>query len=355
MLADRAFARASGSDPIDGNAVRLLRDAAENFPAWLDAIRGAKHSIFFEMYIFGDDAVGREFAEALAERAQAGVEVYVVYDWFGSLGAGPLWKILIAAGAQVRSFNPLRFDSPLGWLTRDHRKTIVVDGRVAFVSGLCVSARWNGDPGRGMEPWRDTGVEIRGPAVAEIGQAFAQVWLAAGGGALRNELRTFRGLDRAAGRYADQGDRGCTERHGNLPARSRDRLVRPPAFVADRCVLRRYRRLCAGARRGGARRCRRPIDGPRRQRHSGTVAVVARRLSAAAAGRCAGVRVERNHAACEERGRRRPLDAYRVDQSQHRELDGQLRARRRHRGRRIRIGDGHAVRESISSARRKSC
>ena len=107
MLADRAFARASGSDPIDGNAVRLLRDAAENFPAWLDAIRSAKQSIFFEMYIFGDDDVGREFAEALAERAQAGVQVYVVYDWFGSLGAGPLWKILVAAGAQVRSFNPL--------------------------------------------------------------------------------------------------------------------------------------------------------------------------------------------------------------------------------------------------------
>jgi len=190
VLAERAFARASGSDPIDGNAVQLLRDAAENFPAWLDAIRGAKQSIFFEMYIFGDDAVGREFAEALAERASAGVQVYVVYDWFGSLGAGPLWKILVAAGAQVRSFNPLRFDSPLGWLTRDHRKTIVVDGRVAFVSGLCVSARWNGDPSRGMEPWRDTGVEIRGPAVAEIAQAFAQVWLAAGGGALRSELRS---------------------------------------------------------------------------------------------------------------------------------------------------------------------
>ena len=187
-LADRAFARAAGSDPIGDNAVRLLRDAAENFPAWLQAIREAKRSILFEMYIFGDDIVGREFAEALAERARGGVEVHVVYDWFGSLGAGPLWKILIDAGANVRSFNPLRFDSPLGWLTRDHRKTIVVDGNVAFVSGLCVSQRWNGDAGRGMEPWRDTGVEIRGPAVAEIAHAFGQVWLAAGGAALREDI-----------------------------------------------------------------------------------------------------------------------------------------------------------------------
>ena len=180
-IADRAFARAAGSDPIGGNAVRLLRDAGENFPAWLSAIRGAQHSILFEMYIFGDDPVGREFVDALAERAAAGIKVHVVYDWFGSLGAGPLWKTLAAAGAHVRSFNPLRFDSPLGWLTRDHRKTIVVDGLVAFVSGLCVSERWKGNPERGMEPWRDTGVEIRGPAVAEIEHAFAQVWHASGG------------------------------------------------------------------------------------------------------------------------------------------------------------------------------
>ena len=189
-LADRAFARAAGSDPIGGNAVRLLRDAAENFPAWLEAIRRAERLILFESYIFEDDAVGHEFAEVLAERARAGVQVHVVYDWFGSLGAGSLWKILIAAGAQVRGFNPLRLDSPLGWLARDHRKTIAIDGRIAFVTGLCVSARWNGDPRRHMEPWRDTGVEIRGPAVAEIEQAFAQVWLACGGKALPPELLT---------------------------------------------------------------------------------------------------------------------------------------------------------------------
>jgi cardiolipin synthase len=188
--ADRAFARAAGTDPIGGNAVRLLLDAAGNFPAWLAAIRGAKRSILFESYLVSDDEVGREFAEALAEKARAGVEVHVIYDWFGSLGAGALWKRLLAAGAHVRAFNPLRFESPLGWLARDHRKTIAIDGRVAFVTGLCVSARWQGDPRRGMEPWRDTGVEIIGPAVAEVERAFAQVWLACGGSPLRPELLT---------------------------------------------------------------------------------------------------------------------------------------------------------------------
>ncbi len=232
-LADRAFARASGSDPIDGNAVRLLLDAAENFPAWLDAIRCAKRLILFESYIFADDSVGREFVDALAERSRAGVQVRVVYDWFGSLGAGALWKALAAAGAEVRGFNPLRLDSPLGWLARDHRKTVAVDGRVAFVSGLCVSARWNGDPRRGMEPWRDTGVEIRGPAVAEIERAFAAVWIACGGAELPTELLRVKLVRRSGGRHAPARDRGRSERNRDLSARSGHCVLRATAAVAD--------------------------------------------------------------------------------------------------------------------------
>jgi cardiolipin synthase len=180
-LADQAFARAAGSPSIDGNAVRLLQDAAENYPAWLDAIRAAERSILFENYIVDDDAVGREFAEALAAKAQAGVTVRVVYDWLGTWRADALWSRVIGAGAQVHAFNRPRIDSPLGWFSRDHRKTIVVDGRIGFVSGLCVSATWNGDRARKMDPWRDTGVEIRGPAVAELTRAFADVWKACGG------------------------------------------------------------------------------------------------------------------------------------------------------------------------------
>ncbi len=183
-LADRAFARASGSDPIDGNAVRLLLDAEQNYPAWLEAIRGAERSILFESYMVDDDAVGREFADALAAKARAGVDVRVVYDWLGSRGAGALWAQLAAAGAQTRAFNPPRIDSPFGWFSRDHRKTITVDGRIGFVTGVCISAKWLGDPARRMEPWRDTGVEIHGPAVAEIARAFAQVWEASGGAPL---------------------------------------------------------------------------------------------------------------------------------------------------------------------------
>jgi cardiolipin synthase len=87
------------------------------------------------------------------------------------------WRSLIEAGGELRCFNPPRLDSPLGWLSRDHRKSICVDGRVAFVTGLCASRRWLGDPARSIEPWRDTGVELRGPAVADVERAFAQVWM----------------------------------------------------------------------------------------------------------------------------------------------------------------------------------
>jgi cardiolipin synthase len=186
-LTDRAFARAAGSLPIDGNAVRLLQDAHENFPAWLAAIRGAERSIRFENYIFEDDDVGCEFVDALAAKARAGIDVRVVYDWLGSHRAGNLWARLDGSGASVLGFNRPRLDSPLGWLTRDHRKTIVVDDSLAFVSGLCISAKWLGDSGRQMEPWRDTGIEIRGPAVAELANAFETVWKACGGRPLRHD------------------------------------------------------------------------------------------------------------------------------------------------------------------------
>jgi cardiolipin synthase len=201
-LYDRAFTRAAGSPRIEGNAVRLLRDAADNYPAWLSAIRSATHTILFESYLFEDDGVGREFAAALAAKARAGVRVRIVYDCLGSRGSGGLWQGLRDAGAQVRGFNPFRLDSPLGWLSRDHRKTIAIDGCIGFVSGVCVSAEWCGDAERRFEPWRDTGVEIRGPAVAELEQAFAQVWLACGGDALAADDLTAPDTHSLAGRIA---------------------------------------------------------------------------------------------------------------------------------------------------------
>jgi cardiolipin synthase len=181
VVADQAFSRAAGAPLVHGNSVRLLRDGAENYPAWLDAIAGARESIHFECYIVHDDEVGHRFADALIARARDGVRVYLVYDWLGALKtSGRFWRRLREGGVEVRCFNPPRFDEPFGWIARDHRKSLVVDGGIAFVTGLCVGKAWEGYPERGLAAWRDTGVEIRGPAVADVARAFADAWAACG-------------------------------------------------------------------------------------------------------------------------------------------------------------------------------
>jgi len=181
-LADQVFSRVAGAPLVRGNTVRLLRDAAENYPAWLAAIGSARHAVHFENYIVHDDAVGRRFADALREKAREGVPVRVVYDWFGCLGksSARFWRRLSEGGVDVRCYNPPRLSQPLGWIGRDHRKCLVVDGRVAFVTGLCVGTMWEGEAERGLPGWRDTGVEVRGPAVATVAHAFADSWAATG-------------------------------------------------------------------------------------------------------------------------------------------------------------------------------
>ncbi|MFL6257259.1 MAG: phospholipase D-like domain-containing protein [Pyrinomonadaceae bacterium] len=177
-IVDKAYARATGSPLIPGNGVRLLIDAAQNYPAWLEAIKSAQHTIHFESFIIHEDEVGREFAEALSAKAREGVKVRVVYDWLGAVGktSRRFWRNLRDAGIEVKGFNPPRFDEPFSWFNRDHRKMISVDGKLGFVMGLCVGRDWVGRHEKSIDPWRDTGVEIRGPAVADMDAAFARVW-----------------------------------------------------------------------------------------------------------------------------------------------------------------------------------
>jgi cardiolipin synthase A/B len=182
LLPDSALTRVAEAPLIHGNDVTLLQDGVQNYPAWLDAIRSAQRTIHFESYIMRDDDVGAVFADALRERAQIGVRVRVVYDWLGAFGKTPrrFWRSLDRAGVEVRRFNPPRALSPFTWLHRDHRKSLTVDGTDAFVSGLCVGREWIGDPGRGIDAWRDTGIALRGPAVRAVDDAFACVWAATG-------------------------------------------------------------------------------------------------------------------------------------------------------------------------------
>ena len=181
-LATHAFSRTAGAPLVHGNRIRLLRDARENYPAWLDAIRGARRHVHFEMYFIEEDASGREFANALTGKAREGVAVRLVYDWLGGFrrASRRFWNALRDAGVEVRCYNPPALDSPLGWLSRDHRKMLAVDGEIGFITGLCIADAWAGYPARGIEPWRDTGIEIRGPALAELERAFATTWASCG-------------------------------------------------------------------------------------------------------------------------------------------------------------------------------
>jgi cardiolipin synthase len=178
VIPEEAFSRIAEAPLVRNNGVRILKDAAENYPAWLEAIENAERYIHFESYIIHEDEQGEIFARALIKKAGEGVKVRLIYDWLGGLGStsGRFWKMLRDGGVEVRCFNYFDFTRPLAWVSRDHRKTIVVDGEVAFVTGLCVGRMWVGDPEKGIEPWRDTGVEIYGPAVADVDRAFADVW-----------------------------------------------------------------------------------------------------------------------------------------------------------------------------------
>jgi cardiolipin synthase len=181
-LTDQAFFRTAGAHLIPGNRVTLLRDAEENYPAWIAAIESAERSIHFESYIIHEDDAGRQFTDLLIRKAGEGVRVRVIYDWVGSFrhASRRFWRHLADGGVEVRAFNPPHVSSPFAWVSRDHRKTISVDGRISFVSGLCVGQRWVGYPERGIGPWRDSGLQIEGPAILDIERAFAGAWAATG-------------------------------------------------------------------------------------------------------------------------------------------------------------------------------
>jgi cardiolipin synthase len=166
-----------GPSLVGGNRVSILENGIEIFPAMLSAIAAAEKSVHMEMYIFWSDGVGARFRDALAERAQRGVEVRVLLDGVGS-PKGLARKdvaILRRAGARVEFFRPVR-----PWMLdvlnrRTHRRILVVDGRVGFTGGVGIADVWDGNADS-PEHWRDTQVRIEGPAVAQMQSAFQENW-----------------------------------------------------------------------------------------------------------------------------------------------------------------------------------
>jgi cardiolipin synthase len=161
-----------------GNAVRLLRNGAETFPAWLEAIEAARVRISLEMYIFSDDAIGRKFADALIAAARRGVEVRLIYDFVGCRDTpAEFFDRLRKHRVHVIAYHRHRFWRPRFWalLRRNHRKTLVCDGRIAFAGGLNISNEWVAQDDGG-EGWHDAAIQVEGPAVATIEATFLRTW-----------------------------------------------------------------------------------------------------------------------------------------------------------------------------------
>lgn len=166
-----------GPSILEGNHVEALQNGREIFPAMLEAIRSATRSVTFETYIYWSGEIGREFSEALAERARAGVPVNVTIDWAGSAKMDDaLLERMREAGVHVERYRPLRWYS-LGRLNnRTHRKILVVDGRVGFTGGVGIADQWQGDA-EDERHWRDMHFRLEGPAVAQLQAAFIDNWI----------------------------------------------------------------------------------------------------------------------------------------------------------------------------------
>ncbi|CAN5856852.1 phospholipase D-like domain-containing protein [soil metagenome] len=184
-----ALEGAIGSSPlVAGNTVVLLQDGPSTYKAMFAAIDAARDHIDMETYILEDDDVGKKFAATLIAKQQAGVQVNLIHDSVGTLGTPKaFFQALIDAGVKVLEFNPINpLTAKAGWDVnqRDHRKLLVVDGKIAILGGINISSVYSGGsasqhtekrPASGL-PWRDTDLQITGPVVAEFQKLFMQTW-----------------------------------------------------------------------------------------------------------------------------------------------------------------------------------
>ena len=176
-----------GPPILDGNDVRTLINGDNIFPAMLEAIRSAKRTVTFETFIYWSGSIGKEFVEALSERARAGVKTHVMLDYLGSMKMdGESLEAMKAAGVEVE-----RYHKPIWWHlgrlnNRTHRKTLVVDGTLGFTGGVGIADTWRGQA-QDPEHWRDTHFRVTGPVVAQMQSVFTDNWIKATGRVLHGE------------------------------------------------------------------------------------------------------------------------------------------------------------------------
>lgn len=178
--ADPQFQRSLGvmlGPPIvEGNRFEALQNGEQIFPAMLAAIRGAQRTVCFETYIYWSGDIGRQFAEAFAERARAGVKVHVLLDWVGSSKIDDdMLERMQSAGVEVQRYRPLRWYQ-LGRINnRTHRKLLLVDGRIGFTGGVGIAQQWTGSA-QDPQHWRDSHYRVEGPVTAQMQAVFLDNW-----------------------------------------------------------------------------------------------------------------------------------------------------------------------------------
>ena len=173
-----------GPPVISGNRYRVLVNGDQIFPAMLAAIRNAERTIDFETYIYWSGAIGREFADALTERAKAGVKVHVLLDWVGTAKMDEaLIDELKSAGVEIQKYHKPHWTG-LGKLNnRTHRKVLIVDGRIGFTGGVGIAEQWTGNA-QDPDHWRDTHFEVEGPVVGQMQAVFMDNWIKTSGAVL---------------------------------------------------------------------------------------------------------------------------------------------------------------------------
>ena len=250
-----------------GNKVLLLSDGPSTFAAYKQAISAAKHHIHLETYIFADDELAKAFAQLLAEKSRAGIEVRVLYDGIGSLAANSeIFETMRAAGVMVVQFRPPESlpDVLEGSINnRDHRKLLIVDGRTAFIGGINVSGTYS--HGSSLKPgkekglsdgWRDTQVKLNGPVVAQLQAQFFSTWVRSGGKADSSSTTYFprpvtAGASLVAALGSESGDKSEAAIYAGYLAAiraARHRLwITQAYFVPDQTIR---DELKAAARRG---------------------------------------------------------------------------------------------------------
>jgi cardiolipin synthase len=172
----------SGTQFTEGNRVQLLYKGRDSFHAIFESARNAKKLICLQFYIFRNDETGTDLADLLKKKAREGIQVYILYDHFGSIGTPRrFWDELSAAGINLRASRPFKWSSPFHYVHRDHRKLLIIDCTRAFTGGLNIANEYRGFHLRRKRGWRDTGIILEGPIVPELFVTFQKAWQTWGG------------------------------------------------------------------------------------------------------------------------------------------------------------------------------